>query len=397
MANVFHQLIVLGNGFDLNCGLASRFLDFFVPRMKLIESAAPLRGATLADYFSEHELTVWDLVLFQRKKALGPRGLNNWCDVESAIADFMLDEVYPVDEMGHDYKSVIFDDVCSYWSEVACGEGGDALVRREPSSFPPSPHSGYVDDDTKFIGIYLASRYPGGPRERKDVAAVLLKELHVLEQCFAEYLGGALAKQPAYTANSGDYLHKLLDFGLSEIGALAYRSTVLNFNYTSPGNPLSAICDSIDYRNVHGHLGGEIVFGIDGTGRLDDSTVARFTKTYRLLVLARNDFGIPIAYSGEDGKGPVGIETGMIKFYGHSLASADYSYFQSIFDLVNLYSSHVRLLFFYSDYSVTAREETYQRVLNLLSAYGETMDNEDHGKNLIHKLILEGRLSIVRL
>ena len=87
----------------------------------------------------------------------------------------------------------------------------------------------------------------------------------------------------------------------------------------------------------------------------------------------------------------------MIKFYGHSLASADYSYFQSIFDLVNLYSSHVRLLFFYSDYSVTAREETYQRVLNLLSAYGETMDNEDHGKNLVHKLILEGRLSIVRL
>ena len=87
----------------------------------------------------------------------------------------------------------------------------------------------------------------------------------MLEQCFAEYLGGALAKQPAYTANSGDYLHKLLNFGLSEIGALAYRSTVLNFNYTSPGNPLSAICDSIDFRNVHGHLGGEIVFGIDGT------------------------------------------------------------------------------------------------------------------------------------
>lgn len=87
----------------------------------------------------------------------------------------------------------------------------------------------------------------------------------------------------------------------------------------------------------------------------------------------------------------------MIKFYGHSLASADYSYFQSIFDMVSLYSSRVRLLFFYGDYSVTARTETYQRVLNLLSAYGETMDNEDHDKSLIHKLILKGRLSIVRL
>lgn len=148
-----------------------------------------------------------------------------------------------------------------------------------------------------------------------------------------------------------------------------------------------------DYKSIS----GEIVFGIDGTGRLDDSTVARFTKTYRLLALSQNDHVPPIAYSEAGGKGPAGIETGFIKFYGHSLASADYSYFQSIFDMVSLYSSRVRLLFFYGDYSATAREETYQRVLNLLSAYGETMDNEDHGKSLIHKLILKGRLSIVRL
>ena len=91
------------------------------------------------------------------------------------------------------------------------------------------------------------------------------------------------------------------------------------------------------------------------------------------------------------------MTTRPIKFYGHSLSSADYSYFQSIFDMVELYSSHVKPIFFYSDYSETAKEEMYQRFLGLLSAYGETMDNEDHGKNLIHKLILEGRLSIVEI
>lgn len=73
MANVFHQLVVLGNGFDLSCGLASRFLDFFGPRVELIEGAASLKNKALADYCSEHELTVWDLILFQRKKALGSR------------------------------------------------------------------------------------------------------------------------------------------------------------------------------------------------------------------------------------------------------------------------------------------------------------------------------------
>lgn len=53
--------------------MASRFLDFFGPRVELIEGAASLKNKALADYCSEHELTVWDLILFQRKKALGSR------------------------------------------------------------------------------------------------------------------------------------------------------------------------------------------------------------------------------------------------------------------------------------------------------------------------------------
>lgn len=32
-----HHLIVIGNGFDLSCGLASSFKDFFEPRMKAID------------------------------------------------------------------------------------------------------------------------------------------------------------------------------------------------------------------------------------------------------------------------------------------------------------------------------------------------------------------------
>lgn len=32
------------------------------------------------------------------------------------------------------------------------------------------------------------------------------------------------------------------------------------------------------------------------------------------------------------------------------------------------------------------------KVVKLLSAYGSTLANEDHGRNLIHKLLLEGCL-----
>ena len=33
-------------------------------------------------------------------------------------------------------------------------------------------------------------------------------------------------------------------------------------------------------------------------------------------------------------------------------------------------------------------------VVRLLTKYGETLDNADHGRNLIHKLLLEGRLAV---
>lgn len=40
--------------------------------------------------------------------------------------------------------------------------------------------------------------------------------------------------------------------------------------------------------------------------------------------------------------------TKMIKFYGHSLGEADYSYFQAIFDSVKLYGGGVRASYFIS-------------------------------------------------
>ena len=82
-----------------------------------------------------------------------------------------------------------------------------------------------------------------------------------------------------------------------------------------------------------------------------------------------------------------------IKFYGHSLSEADYSYFQSIFDFYNLYNNNnVSLLFYYSK-GYEQNDEIYR----LINSYGKTFDNKDQGKNLIHKLLLENRLKIVEV
>lgn len=83
----------------------------------------------------------------------------------------------------------------------------------------------------------------------------------------------------------------------------------------------------------------------------------------------------------------------IIKFYGHSLSEADYSYFQSIFDYYNLYSNcRMGLVFYYSE----GYEQT-DEIYRLINVYGDTLSNQKQGKNLIHKLLLENRLKIVPL
>ena len=67
---------------------------------------------------------------------------------------------------------------------------------------------------------------------------------------------------------------------------------------------------------------------------------------------------------------------------------------------MNLYGGNTVLVFYYP-YDASAngdsknsewRNKIANQVNDLLLAYGATMQNKDHGKNLMHKLLLEGRL-----
>ena len=96
------------------------------------------------------------------------------------------------------------------------------------------------------------------------------------------------------------------------------------------------------------------------------------------------------------------LQKGLPFFYLHkifyTLSELDYSYFQSIFDYYNLYDSNIKLTFCCSPYGEKSSQEILSEhaglVANLLGKYGKTMNNENHGRNLMHKLMLEGRLSL---
>lgn len=44
-----------------------------------------------------------------------------------------------------------------------------------------------------------------------------------------------------------------------------------------------------------------------------------------------------------------------------------------------------------------ARKDMMAERIALLTAYGKTLDNKDHGANLVHKLLIEGRLAVTLL
>lgn len=124
-----------------------------------------------------------------------------------------------------------------------------------------------------------------------------------------------------------------------------------------------------------------------------------FTKSYRLIDNHVNSIRNTAFQKKVD----------TIIIYGHSLNRADYSYFESIFDIYDVFNSDVKLRFYYwrgydkkdnlseEQKKVIAKQQERKAMKNiakLLNSYGSTLENE-HGENIINKLVLEQRLSLL--
>lgn len=160
------------------------------------------------------------------------------------------------------------------------------------------------------------------------------------------------------------------------------ENLVLTFNYTK-------VWDVEKVRNIHGDLdNGNILFGIDydKLNKNFKKAPIEFSKSYRVL-----ENGLTSTFD-------ISSDIDIIKIYGHGLGKADYSYYQSIFDSVDLYHGKTKVMFFWSDYKDKEKEQIrkdcVKGVTNLIEEYGTTFSNKDHGRNLFTKLLLENRLTI---
>lgn len=225
-----------------------------------------------------------------------------------------------------------------------------------------------------------------------SAADILFSELRKFESEFMDYMRSEFGYNPRYQQRARR-LYRLIS---STDAPSPVNDYVLSFNYTRPNT--AGFTGIRCWRNVHGSLGEDnAIFGFDITDlqpeQRKDHDLIRFTKTYRVLQLPQKTTGQSKVLEPVTGGGSFDA----IKVYGHSLDQADYSYFKAIFDCVDLYSSNVKLFFFYPATREDIGAGLYQAVSDLLTDYGDEMPDEGKGRNLMHRLLLQDRLSVTPL
>ncbi|UQS85831.1 hypothetical protein MOO46_07780 (plasmid) [Apilactobacillus apisilvae] len=412
--------------------------------------------------FDLDNLNFWDILLINGLKKENP----NWYDVELTIKKFLVPQ-----KEEKESAAMLFD---SLMKKVKIDK--EKIVFKRP--FPDETVNELRDLDPKYIGNYfdnhdllvifvIAMRY-FGLESYDNIYDFLFEELNKFENSFEKYIIKAVDKRNKEDPIDdifGKRLYDRLNYNLFSMLSCGDNVNVLDFNYTKPSIsdfknkdvtmeiPLEKDKDKdkdkdkviakdkfkrfssmkpfniIHTRNIHGNIKSKsrymkssIILGIDANYYNEISkeglkifnenitlkeNIDEFTKARRIM-----DF------SGIDSKNEYNTildeEIKKIRFFGHSLGSADYSYFQAIFDYYDIYNNPISLEFVYSihydefdvqlmdskDYvRLNAKQIKKQndKIFKMINDYGKTLDNINHGNNLLQKMITEGRLRVINI
>lgn len=410
------QLIILGNGFDINCELKSKYEDFFLSRFSellnhqysiLEDLKSPLNKKTM-EIISDiwDETNPRDYFSLYSKKWFGDTDaeLNRW-DIIFMFAKLCIDE---------EVSQCNWEDVESIIYEVVSIALNDGVGKNSKIKYKEKVENGNGQSDGKeaFYKLVRSISFVKADKLTKSViAAELLSELKKFEAIFSRYI----SDQIDLDHPKEGYVKKAIDL-YKAISKYSNRSKtnsidtvdVLSFNYSLDEKFQDIIDREIDdYRlkswsNIHGIAHYKEtpyypapIFGIDNhnisaNGEEMDYRIP-FTKLYRVLEGHINDIRGSKSYKNTD----------LISIFGHSLGEADYSYFESIFDENELYRSNCKIEYYYwpgnsgdEGSKLIQRQRNATNLYNLLINYGETLDKK-YGKNIVTKLNIENRISLI--
>ena len=370
------ELLILGNGFDLYIGLKTRYSDYFKNRKiseEFFEKIKSIFKNSIGSYNYDARTKVYAVF-----------------DYDETLLNMQIVQLYKDIEKNLFYLYLIFLKKCDLnWNEVESNIL--PFIRDTSKIFKLKMETilGNIEKNEMYKYLLIAKVII---KDRKNLNFLdfIMEQLNLFEKDFGNYIGSLELK--------GESKNRLIN-----IFRTTCRKKIINFNYSIFLQDLIDRYKDIAFSeieiarrikpiesivNIHGDFKNPI-FGIDSLN--SEEQFQNFTKTSRIL---NND-------TIENFELPKPEKLGTINFFGHSLSKADYSYFQSLFDYYDIYSSNIKLNFMYSEYDkndlTRAKRETHNNVVKLMKNYGEKLENKDKGKNLLHKLLIENRIKLINI
>lgn len=376
--NLKETRLITGNGYDLFCGLKTKYSDFFnyrnfkslINEWKLSFNGNVISYTNLSspsvnreelwvkpEHFSE--LNFWDFFFyFASENSFKNMDSWQWCDVELVMAEWLSDSAT---KKGIGFPLIY--ELCS-----GCKLSNEPLesVYYLASVIIRKNRNKKFEDKAKFYDF-------------------LLSELKEFEHIFGKYItmqqsydGGYNAK-PMFSTCSKRALQRLCN-----TNCLASIDT---FNFG-----LLGVKELEDL--VH-HINGDTeypIFGVDSDLFLAPDSRYIFTKTSRRMELDMKR---------DDSEELKTCENVIV--FGCSLASSDYSYFFSIFDkldITNIDNNH-KIIFAYNIYDTEKSDQIkatlMKSIFNLFQEYSRYKGNEKHPNRLLDFLTVQGKIVLFEI
>ncbi len=399
--------LVLGNGFDLRCGLKTRYKDYFdhdgqkndkikelVDLFSMILDLISNKGKdpqtdavswykSMSDFWAEFDeknetavdlsnINIWDVFFYMVSKVESAKlGQWRWCDIETKIKESLYKEEERAQNSGK-------ENYISWDTVFAILSNGINRVQFD---------SKYYDNCELALFIYRKNDNKGFPTI-DAFYKYLLKQLKEFERDFGNYICTQHCEDNIVVLGNHELLKNRMMFvgnskrAIKQLCPLENIVSIDTFNYDTPD-----IEEKADFvHNINGDT-REPIFGIDSSCFKASDPRFIFAKIKRRLDLEAQMKVTQKTIPFEN-----------LIIYGHSLDEADYGYFFSTLSKMRIddTSNSSKVIFGFSIYDDSKREQIIAdlslRISRLFEAYSEYYVNEKRPLILLESLKEQGRV-----
>ena len=363
--------VVLGNGFDLFCGLETKYINFFKSEKSKYE-----------------EISKWSQSFKDINVYIGGRSVNwkNFGPQYSVNIDFNLWDIYFALAIGE--KDYNWCDIETEMIKTFTDNGKIKWSR--VYNISKNRYNNFLNDDNLeyILAGYIINKNPDISTNEKFYMFIL-EELKKFEKNFGKYVSEEYNKKyDNYLKNASLFFSTLKSFG-EEV------KSIETFNYTN--NSVMRTYKSSDYLNEIKHINGDFnnpIFGVDSS-RIDvDKPEVIFTKVSRRLLNSTLDNCL-IGTTFDESFNSLVI-------FGHSLCEHDYSYFFPIFDYLEISNvmKSSTIIFAYNIYDASKKEDIIldyiRKVTKMINHYENYIGNNKENR-LIDSLTAQGRIKFFEI